>query len=315
MKKKSIFLFGIFFIMLIAACTQPAGDSEHASGTTPTASPDAETIEKPFVLTLTRPKIGAFGYVQTEYINETEFYPESKTRNRPNIFHIEKEPIKVVKKMENGTIVYWVDDEPYICIKKELTDTEAETWPENYYYDWSYDRRFFYKYADTSSGETLYRNQNTDSLEVLILTNTEWEYLLVRRDSPYANAETMCIDDFGLMIIEGVLFARAKDFELLFYANTRGVDQNTVFTTDEADDVLDLYGWNYGWNLTFECTRVPGLRYTFHAMPSDDNMKTYVNSRAENKRVMIYGSTILPVDELIEALNRETEGVYYGTQD
>ena len=193
------------------------------------------------------------------------------------------------------------DDVPYICIEKVLTDIEAETWPNNDYYEWSYDRRFFYKYADTSLGP-LYRNLNKDSLEVLILEqNNGWQYLLARTDSPLASAETMRIEDFGMVVIEDILFGRAKDFEMLFYANTKGIDEQTVFWSDEPEDILEENGWFYGLNLTYECTRIPGLRYSFRAVPSDDNMKTYVNSRAENGRVMIYGPTILPMDELNEA--------------
>ena len=310
MKQKGAFLMALVIIMLFTACSQPVGTSEHAAETASAANTQApsaaETSEKPIVLTLTRPRIknDEYGYVQTEYINETEFYPESKAKHRSDIFHIAKEPVSIRIEKENGISTYWIDNEPYICIGKEPTNPHTETWLDKSY-QWTYDRRFFYKYANTSYGK-LYRNQNTDSLEALILEVLgEWQYLLIRTDSPLASAETMSIDDFGLLIIEGVLFARAKDFEVLFYANTRGVDQETVFPTDESENVFELYGKMYGMALTFECTRIPGLRYTIHADSSDDNMKTYVDSRAENGCVTIYGPTILPIDELGEALERE----------
>ena len=298
MKKRYIFLWGLLFIAICAACTQPNG----SKGQVPdAASAAAEPDGKPFVLSLTRPKLkhGGYGYVQTEYINRTEFYPESQTWNRPNIFHIAKEPVKLEKKTENGIMLYRIDDKPYVCIEKVSTDAESETWPDSYYYNWSYDRRFFYKFADTSSGGTLYRNQNTDSLEALILADgTGWEYLLVSEDSPFAAAETMCIDDFGLIIIDDTLFGSAKDFEIPFYANTRGIDQKTVFPLAEPEGEFDA---GSGFPLTFECTRIPGLRYTFHASPAEDHMSTFADSRAENSRVLIKGTTILPMDELQKA--------------
>ena len=304
--KRILFSAALLCIMLFIACVQPNVPIETDAKTTQaaqpvgSAAPDSCAAEKPFVLILTRPRLGEWGYEQTT-VNYTEFYPENKTKNRPSIFHIAKDPVSITSKKEDGSTLYVIDDVPYICIEKVLTDTEAETWPNNDYYEWSYDRRFFYKYADTSLGP-LYRNLNKDSLEVLILEqNNGWQYLLARTDSPLASAETMCIEDFGLIVIEDILFGRAKDFEMLFYANTKGIDGQTVFQSDEPEDILETYGWYYGLNLTFECTRVPGLRYSFRAVPSDDNMKTYVNSRAENGRVMIYGPTILPMDELNEA--------------
>ena len=308
MKRLCFVIMIMYIIIILTACTQTiesslfATDSRMESALEPieSAMPDSGAAEKPFVLILTRPKLGVWGYEQTT-VNYTEFYTSSTMAYRPSIFHIANDPVSITSKKENENTIYVVDDVTYICIEKVLTDTEAETWPNNIYYRWTYDRRFFYKYADTSLG-SLYRNLNTDSMEVLILDhNNGWQYLLARTDSPLASAETMCIEDFGLIVIEDILFGRAKDFEMLFYANTKGIDGQTVFQSDEPEDILETYGWYYGLNLTFECTRVPGLRYSFRAVPSDDNLKTYVNSRAENGRVMICGPTILPIDEWTQA--------------
>ena len=184
------------------------------------------------------------------------------------------ETVRTEYRVSGSKKYYLLDGEKYLVI----SNPDPNTMPFYGYRGWSYDRRFFYEYASTDTGGKLYKNTNTDSSEAFILkTSSEEEFLLIRNDSPLADPYKYQIEDFNLVIFANYAFDRAEPYASVLAAHIKG--DGAKMTDPEK-----LYDCEIGLtHMTFECKRVPGLRYTISLLW--DEKMTYVYCRRNKSLV------------------------------
>lgn len=220
------------------------------------------------ILYLTKPDSGGLG------IGFDLYYTAEKTsfiRNGSKFGYFQ-EPITIKRRVAYNRTTYTIDDTVYRVLENPDPNTSVY-WD---HYDWYYDRSFFCFYAETNYG-TLYRNTNVDSLEVLILKDKQGtEQLLVSEQSVLWNVKQYDIDDFGLLIINDYAVCRANLFSSLFDLHVGRAEEQPISTKDFSDQVYatsSIY-------LTWEYTRIPGLRYETMIIIDITNNDHYVFSRA-----------------------------------
>ncbi len=221
--------------------------------------------QQPTVIVLTPPKYISSWTWQTKILNG-EFCPRNVVESNLNSEeHRHIDNLIHIKLQEQGNGQYYLDEELYYA--QQYRDPNRVPWGEAY--GWWVDRSFFYQYATTNEGGSLYRNMNTESLEVVVYVTADGEErLLFKNGSPLARSDTLRIQDFGVVVIDDIAFAIAEDYASVLNAHTRG--------TNKVQGGLDTIGENYVWDLNFECTTVPGLRYELNLIVDSDNKKGYV---------------------------------------
>ena len=164
-------------------------------------------------------------------------------------------------------------------------------------FQWHVDRGFFYKYAETKQGATLYRSLNCNTDEVIIFVqnrshgNAE-DVILAKEGSVLLDAGSYDISDFGIAVINDHSFVNAAFFEKQFAAHTKKTDDKQV----DEDYWLDKTDRHT--RLVFEYVRIPGLRYTMWMTESDQEPAVFVYSRAVNGIVCIESGSGLPYDKI-----------------
>ena len=145
-------------------------------------------------------------------------------------------------------------------------------------YIWLVDRRFFYKYADTKGGAVLYRSINCNSDEVIIYddgtTENDEDLILARWDSKLLDLSKYTINDFGIAVINYHTFCDAGLIERLFEVHTGNADAKQI------DEEYFFANYDCCYDICLEYTRIPGLRYSFEVIGSDNN-QLFVYSRSK----------------------------------
>lgn len=159
---------------------------------------------------------------------------------------------------------YYLDGELYYC--PLYRDPNRVPWGEAY--GWWVDRSFFYLFATTNEGASLYRNMNTESLEAVVYVTTDGEErLLFKSNSMLARADTLRVQDFGTVVIDDTVFAKAEDFASVLKAHANGTNRVQLKFEAIEGTVFDL---------NYECTTMPGLRYEITLIVDSTNTIGYV---------------------------------------
>ncbi|MBR5947263.1 MAG: hypothetical protein IKZ82_01280 [Clostridia bacterium] len=281
MKRLFSILLSILIAFSLVACRQTQNPNEQGQGN------EQKAAVKPNVLMLITPLYGyyKFCYKDTTWRSEetTEFYIR-RQRYDSDIgefgydLEVYDGTIQIKRENEGNKTYYLLNGEKYLAIESQ----DHSTTPFYAGYDWSFDRRFFFEYAETDSGGKLYQNMyqgiNAASSEAFIYKPTEdKEILLIKTSSPLSNPNEYRIDDFNLVILDTDGFDRAAAYEAVLSAHTKGEGTQTV-----RPEIL--YDKGYGRiYMTFECKRIPGLRYTMTVLWDENS--SYVYCIAKNSLV------------------------------
>ncbi len=198
--------------------------------------------------------------------NTGDFYPRGDYK--ANAYIDESKTISDIIQVdvnEIGNGRYLLDGKLYFSPQHQ--DRTRVAWGEAY--GWWVDRNFFYQYAITKEGGTLYRNTNIDSLETVVyVTEDGEEHLLFENGSSLIRPETLKIEDFGAVVMYDTVFAKAEDFATVLYAHGNG-KEGVLGGLESIEE-------DYVWDLNFECSKVPGLRYEINLIVDSNKTNGYV---------------------------------------
>lgn len=225
--------------------------------------------------------------------NPTEFYTLDYVIERLRRPRIE-DPVEFSETGEDINAVYSIEGKEYLPLVPDYY--------KNHYgwnYEWVADRNFFYEYASAADGTKLYRSVNADTSEVLLCVLPDGrERILVEPESVLLKHNEYSIDDFGLCVIHSGCYVHAKELERLFEAHVRGI--GAVKTLDDGWGGITAFKPVY---ITFEYTRIPGLRYnvsfSLASRPGtgiDFENHVYIYCRVNEKMIVLDGSSGVPKD-------------------
>lgn len=144
------------------------------------------------------------------------------------------------------------------------------------FYSWFYDRSFFSFYANTNIG-TLYRNNLVDTLEVLILKDEKGiEHILAAEQSDLLDISKYDAKDFGLLAFSDNTIYQASQFSWILDIHTG----RSIENASKAEEFHEIYAFSNIY-LTWQYTRIPGLRYEFLITIDLITKENYIYSRAE----------------------------------
>lgn len=251
MKKLKLVLICLVYTVTLFGCAKGSSVTE------------CNTARRPVFFQLPAGNENDFEYTDTSYRNEnqTAFF-DGKGINLPILDHI------VQSSYFQET--YTLDGVEYVDAK----NPDPTLYPYEMFYEWSIDRQFFYPFATTDRGDRLYRNTNNDRMDALVLVQPNGdERILFKKGSTLEKPSLYDINDFGVVVFRPAAFAWAEDYSDIFYAHTIGKD------VAEHEEFVHFPQGEKIASLTFECTAIPGLRYSMYCMVDNNVVYVYCRSR------------------------------------
>ena len=265
MKKTISIMIGMVCLAALFGCAKQSVSTENVS------------TRRPVFFQLPAGNEHLYEYRDTSHRSKEQTeYCDGKGLNLPMLDQV------VQSSYDKGT--YTLDGEEYVVVE----NPDPSVYPYEMFYEWSVDRQFFYQFAATDRGDLLYRNTNNDRTDALILVQPNGnERILFKKGSSLERPDLYDINDFGVVVFNPAAFAWAADYSDVFYAHTVGKDSS------ECEDYVRFpYGEKIA-KMTFECTVIPGLRYSMCCMVDHDTV--YVSCRSKDCFVSFVPQTKLAI--------------------
>ena len=219
-----------------------------------------------------------FTYMGTDnrFGNKTEYYTpkpmwDSEKKEVYDPCPVRDDPVEVTTSRVGTTNHYHLDGQDYIEVNNSIRGVGYYQ-----YYEWSFDRRFFYEYAQCTDGGKIYKNNtfNIDDAYIYVTADGN-EKLLFKRGSAFTSVGNYQLEDFGAVILDNIIFDNAELYADVFYAHTKGL------TAEKSDiDTAERVGFDI-IHITLECMRIPGLRYSFSILWDGSTVYAYNRTKKQ----------------------------------